>query len=115
MSDATPIRLFSYGTLQQETVQFANFGRRLVGAADAMPGWRRTMMEITDPQVIAESGTNLHPIVSPSPDLTDVVEGMVFAITAVELAAADAYEVADYKRVEVRLRSGLKAWVYVKA
>jgi hypothetical protein len=40
---------------------------------------------------------------------------MVFEITAAELAAADRYEVADYKRVEVVLCSGLKAWVYVKA
>ncbi|WP_281280720.1 hypothetical protein [Falsirhodobacter xinxiangensis] len=40
---------------------------------------------------------------------------MVFRITAAELAAADAYEVADYKRVEVALTSGRKAWVYVQA
>jgi hypothetical protein len=29
--------------------------------------------------------------------------------------AADQYEIADYKRVEVILRSGLRAWVYVEA
>ena len=40
---------------------------------------------------------------------------MVFEITADELAAADAYEVADYKRVEIMLLSGKKAWVYIKA
>lgn len=39
----------------------------------------------------------------------------MFEITAAELAAADRYEVADYKRVEVTLSSGLKAWVYIKA
>ena len=32
-----------------------------------------------------------------------------------ELAAADRYEVADYKRVAVTLASGLTAWVYVRA
>jgi hypothetical protein len=32
-----------------------------------------------------------------------------------ELLAADRYEVADYKRVEVVLKSGATAWVYVKA
>jgi gamma-glutamylcyclotransferase (GGCT)/AIG2-like uncharacterized protein YtfP len=109
------VRLFSYGTLQLEAVQLANFGRRLAGTADAMPGYRRTMVEITDPQVIAQSGTNLHPIVSLSDDPADGVAGMVFEITADELAAADAYEVSDYKRVQVRLASGLDAWVYVKA
>jgi hypothetical protein len=39
----------------------------------------------------------------------------VFRITDAELTAADAYEVADYKRVLVPLRSGNKAWVYVRA
>jgi hypothetical protein len=46
---------------------------------------------------------------------TDHVPGMVFEVTAAELAAADAYEVADYKRVAARLASGATAWVYVKA
>ena len=32
-----------------------------------------------------------------------------------ELAAADAYEVSDYRRMEVTLASGRSAFVYVKA
>ena len=38
-----------------------------------------------------------------------------FLITEAELVAADAYEVSDYKRIEVLLKSGKNAWVYVKA
>jgi hypothetical protein len=38
---------------------------------------------------------------------------MVFRITPEELAAADSYEVSDYKRVSVVLTSGIEAWVYV--
>jgi gamma-glutamylcyclotransferase (GGCT)/AIG2-like uncharacterized protein YtfP len=109
------IRLFSYGTLQQDDVQRATFDRLLYGEADSMPGYRRTLVEITDPDVIAKSGINLHPIVAPSPDPADEVAGMVFEITAAELAAADAYEVSDYRRVEVTLKSGRAAWVYVRA
>ena len=106
--------LFSYGTLQQEEVQLASFGRRLAGRADALPGWRQAMVEITDPDVIAKSGKTHHPIVLPGrPD--DSVTGTVFEITGEELAAADRYEVSDYKRVAVTLVSGLTAWVYVKA
>jgi hypothetical protein len=41
--------------------------------------------------------------------------GTVFEITAQELVAADEYEVADYKRVRVVLKSGASAWVYVRA
>jgi hypothetical protein len=36
-------------------------------------------------------------------------------MTAEELGAADRYEVAEYTRVEVALKSGLKAWVYIRA
>jgi hypothetical protein len=41
--------------------------------------------------------------------------GIVFGITPAELAAADADEVADVKRVTVRLRSGIAAFLYVGA
>jgi len=43
------------------------------------------------------------------------VAGTVFEITPAELAAADAYEVSDYARVAVKLKSGVEAWVYVRA
>ncbi|WP_315798245.1 MULTISPECIES: gamma-glutamylcyclotransferase family protein [unclassified Bradyrhizobium] len=107
--------LFSYGTLQLESVQLKSFGRRLVGRADSMPGFRKSFIEITDPDVLASSGEQFHPIVVPSDDPDDAVDGTVFEITAAELHAADQYEVADYKRVDVVLRSGTRAWVYVKA
>jgi gamma-glutamylcyclotransferase (GGCT)/AIG2-like uncharacterized protein YtfP len=107
-------RLFSYGTLQQKEVQLASFGRLLTGQADALPGWRQEMVEITDPDVLAKSGKTHHPIALPGTS-SDRVAGTVFEITAEELAAVDRYEVADYKRVSVTLASGLNAWVYVKA
>ncbi|WP_343712338.1 gamma-glutamylcyclotransferase family protein [Inquilinus sp.] len=111
--DAT-VLLFSYGTLQQENVQLSSFGRRLQGMPDAMPGWRRGEIEITDPEVIRTSGKRFHPIVEPGAT-ADRVAGTVFRITEAELAAADAYEVSDYKRILVPLASGLEAWVYVQA
>lgn len=109
------INLFSYGTLQLESVQLSSFGRRLQGRPDAMPGFRKEMLVITDPDVLAASGERFHPVVMPSGDPDDTVEGTVFMITADELAAADRYEVSDYKRIEVTLSSSTKACVYVKA
>jgi hypothetical protein len=109
------ILLFSYGTLQLASVQQAQFGRLLEGRADALPGYARSLVEITDPQVLATSGERFHPIVAPSGNPGDAVDSMVFQITPAELAAADAYEVADYVRVEVTLHSGVSAWVYVRA
>lgn len=107
-------RIFCYGTLQLESVQRAQFGRLLDGAADALIGFKQEMVEITDPDVLAKSGERFHPIVSRSGDEADRVAGTVFELTPDELAAADAYEVDDYERVEALLASGARAWVYVK-
>ncbi|SER77303.1 gamma-glutamylcyclotransferase family protein [Sphingobium sp. YR768] len=105
------ILLFSYGTLRQREVQIALFGRPVEGIADAIPGFRQRMIEITDPDVIARSGTRWHPMVEPSDDPADAVEGLLFRLTPQDIASADAYEV-DYVRREVTLRSGLTAFVY---
>ncbi|TFF13077.1 gamma-glutamylcyclotransferase [Pseudomonas sp. BCA14] len=110
-----PVLLFSYGTLQDKAVQLANFGRELAGQHDAMLGYSQSWVEITDPAVLAASGKTHHPIVAPTTENGRSVEGMVFQISEQELAAADAYEVSDYKRVSVPLVSGLTAWVYVQA
>jgi hypothetical protein len=109
------IALFSYGTLQLAAVQMKSFGRLLDGHADTMPGFRKEMIEIADAGVVALSGERFHPVVSASANPDDEVAGKVFFISAEELEAADRYEVSDYKRIEVALKSGIRAWVYVKA
>lgn len=113
-SDQDEHNLFSYGTLQDESVQLATFGRVLCGKRDALTGYALSLVAIDDPQVVAVSGAAHHPIVTPTGSPSDAVEGTVFAITAQELRNADRYEVADYKRVAVVLRSGVQAWVYVQ-
>ncbi|CAM2155882.1 gamma-glutamylcyclotransferase family protein [Paraburkholderia tropica] len=108
-------RLFSYGTLQLEQVQLATFGRKLDGEADEMPGFSLTMLKIDDPEVVKTSGKTHHPVVAYTGNPADRVAGAVFAITAQELAHADDYEVAAYRRDRVTLASGVSAWVYVDA
>ncbi|EJM75027.1 gamma-glutamylcyclotransferase family protein [Pseudomonas sp. KB_15] len=117
MTHATeqPVLLFSYGTLQDPAVQLSTFGRELKGRADSLPGYKQNWVEIIDPAVRAASGKTHHPIVQESGDPSDEIAGTVFEITANELAAADEYEVADYRRVGVVLKSGATAWVYVQA
>lgn len=107
--------LFSYGTLQQPDVQRATFGRELTGERDAIVGYDVEHVTITDQHVIATSGSNRHPILRPTDRVGAHVEGTVFAISEAELAAADDYEVDDYRRIAVPLRSGATAWVYVFA
>src|SRR5277367_1369267 len=109
------LKLFSYGTLQQEDVQLATFRRRLAGVSDALVGYRQSMVAIDDPDVVRTSGMTHHPIVAFTGVSEDRVPGAVFEITDAELAHADAYEVAAYVRVKALLASGLEAWVHVDA
>ncbi|WP_319014229.1 gamma-glutamylcyclotransferase [Legionella longbeachae] len=64
---------------------------------------------------MATSGENEHPIISFTGRPTDSVGGLVFDVSKEELERADEYEVKDYKRIQVKLASGLSAWVYVQA
>ncbi len=107
--------LFSYGTLRQREVQLTTFGRELNGQSDAIVGFELDYVTITDPHVIATSGSDRHPILRATDRPEAQVAGTVFTITGAELAAADQYEVDDYRRIEVPLRSGRRAWVYVFA
>ncbi|MDX6206077.1 MAG: hypothetical protein QOF39_2134 [Frankiales bacterium] len=107
--------LFSYGTLRDPAVQRATFGRELDGRPDGLVGYATKWLEITDTAVVATSGQTHHPMVVRTGVDTDVVDGHVLRLTPAELAAADDYEVDDYRRVRARLTSGTDAWVYVSA
>lgn len=106
--------LFAYGTLQTSAVQLSTFGRTLNGKSDALVGYRLRMIRIDDREFVAASGTADHRNLEFTGDSADAVEGTVFKVTQSELEQSDAYEPADYKRVLVQLRSGLKAWVYLQ-
>lgn len=104
-------RLFSYGTLRQPEVQESLFGRAVPTVEDTLPGFRLGWVTITDPAVLATSGSDRHPIIVRAGD-RDRVAGACLELTDAELAAADAYEVEDYVRSAVVLGSGVRAWVY---
>jgi GNAT superfamily N-acetyltransferase len=96
--------LFSYGTLQQEDVQWSTFGRLLEGQRDELPGF--------EPAV---SVSHQHANVMFTGGADSRVAGTVFEISDAELAQADEYEErAKYTRIAVTLASGKQAWVYVE-
>ena len=107
--------LFSYGTLRQESVQKAIFGRALPGEPDELIGFEQTLLEIRDPQFVAASGKSHHAIVKFNGRDDSRVRGMVFEVTENELGKADEYEPAGYERISARLASGKQAWVYAQA
>ncbi len=105
--------LFSYGTLQLESVQLSSFGRLLEGVDDALHGFEVIEIRIRDPAVLDASGIETHLALVPGPGAP--IPGKVFRLTPQELAAADIYESENYRRIEAPLASGKRAWVYVKA
>ncbi len=80
--------LFSYGTLQQADVQRATFGRTLAG------------------------GKSHHNIVRFTGRDSDRISGVALEVAEEDLARADSYEPAGYRRVRGRLASGRETWVY---
>ncbi len=107
--------LFSYGTLQQEQVQLATFGRLLKGSSDRLGGYCLGQLVIDDEQVVATSGEAVHSIAQLTEGTDQSVPGTLFEITEAELAEADRYEVEAYQRIEVTLMSGRTAWAYVQS
>lgn len=105
--------LFSYGTLQDESVQRRLFGRRLDGAADALTGFRMEWLEQRDPAAVA--AVERHPVVHETGVTEDRIPGTLLRLTPQELVRADEYEAGDYVRVRVTLASGREAWLYVGA
>ena len=105
-------KVFSSGTLRQTNVQLAIYGRQVPTVPHSLPAWRLEWIEITDPEVIAASGSGRHPILRLG-DGQDSVDGAYLELSDSELAATDEYEVSDYVRREVVLRSGVTAYVYV--
>ena len=87
--------LFSYGTLQQENVQKALFGRVLKGSPEILPGYQVRELEITDAQVITTSGKRFHPILCFTGNPNQKVASTAFELTEQELLQAERYEVKD--------------------
>lgn len=104
--------LFSYGTLQQESVQVSTFGRLLQGQPATLVGFEASLKRIEDPEFVAESGKAEHSIVKFTGRHDGEVRGTVFEVSDAELAKADQYEPAGYERITATLASGRQAWVY---
>ncbi len=114
MNEAPSEYLFSYGTLREEKVQHAVFGKAVVGKPDAIVGYTLVPVMISSPEAIAISGKAEHTTLVPAKGESSPIEGVVFHINVSDLAAADRYESAEYHRIKVKLRSGVDAWVYVR-
>tara|TARA_B110000003_G_scaffold89789_1_gene91851 strand:- start:4895 stop:5233 length:339 start_codon:yes stop_codon:yes gene_type:complete len=108
-------KLFSYGTLRYKKVQIETFGRELQGKKDKLIGYKISMIKINDQDVISKSDESEHPIIEYTGNNKDIVKGVLFNINDEELIKADSYEVKEYERIRVILKSKEKGWVYIKS
>jgi len=105
--------LFSYGTLKEERVQRKLFGRVLHGVKDALEGYMISTIEIRDEAFLATGEEKFQKTLVPTGICGDFVEGVVFEITHDELLLSDKYEPEGYKRIKVKLKSGIMASIYL--
>lgn len=97
--------LFTYGTLQDLSIQKQVFGRTLAGIQDVLYGYRISLEKIMGRYLVIEKATNKE----------SKIEGIVYELQDSELLKVDLYEGEAYKKIKVVLKSGKSAWVYVKA
>ena len=95
--------IFTYGTLQENEVQLGVFSRPLVGFQDELQHYRLSDLKVA----------NRYPTLEHTGSATDKITGKVYTLTPEELIKADTYEGEAYKRNEIILASGKKAWVYI--
>jgi hypothetical protein len=112
-SDDPEELLFSYGPLQDPTLQQSVFGRQLAGEDDQLYGYTLTMLEPTDARPRRQPGR--HPIMMMTGQPEDRVDGTLYHVSQKELQQADTIEATDYKRDRVKLASGKIAWAYIDA
>src|SRR3954464_7060748 len=79
-------------------------GRPLVGRYP-ISGAKNAVLPLMVSALLTPHLVTLHNVPA-SGNAADEVPGVVFRITPAELAAADTYEVSDYKRIAVRMKSG---------
>src|SRR5262245_27483268 len=98
--------LFSYGMLKVAAVQMSIFGRLLRGEPDELVGFEQSLLRIEDLQFVKQSGKADHAIVKFTGRCDSRVNGTVFEVSESDLASADRYEPAGYKRISATLASG---------
>ena len=95
-------KIFTYGTLQDAEVQQRIIGRNLdIGMPDTLRGYKIAILK-----GIHES----YNIIQPQPGVS--VEGVVYEVTAEELARIDDYEGDAYMRVSATSANNNRVWVY---
>jgi gamma-glutamylcyclotransferase (GGCT)/AIG2-like uncharacterized protein YtfP len=95
------MKLFAYGTLLDENVQKNIIGRLVEGVPDHLSGYRKTSRQFS---------SGIYPDLIE--DISCEVSGRILDLSADDLDQCDKYEGDEYRRVKLKLKSGIEAFVY---
>jgi gamma-glutamylcyclotransferase (GGCT)/AIG2-like uncharacterized protein YtfP len=96
--------LFSYGTIQDKTVQMELFGRELAFTEDSLSGYE----VINDLEIQGK----VYPRLGKAKQ--GLVYGRVYRLTKEQIRTVDEYETSAYCRISVKSDKGLSVQVYLK-
>ncbi|MTH15713.1 gamma-glutamylcyclotransferase family protein [Flavobacterium sp. LC2016-01] len=102
-------QLFSYGTLRSKQIQMQVFNKVLTGTPDKLLGYKLKSLQIEE-----EFGMADYVVAVASENPSEIIHGVVFNVTLADLAKVDLFESNAYKRVQVTLKSGTVAWIYME-
>jgi len=94
-------------------VQLKLFGRKLIGHVDKLQEYEIRSIEITDEKFLNSGEDKMQKTLVFTGNNKDIVEGKRLEMTTDELILSDSYEPFNYRRKEVTLQSGRKAWIYI--
>jgi gamma-glutamylcyclotransferase (GGCT)/AIG2-like uncharacterized protein YtfP len=95
-------KLFTYGSLQFPDIQEKLFSRTLSGTPDTLVDYGKRKIEIEG---------EIFNIADLRPG--SKIDGIVYELNEKELQKSDIYEGSDYKRIKVKLLSGVESWLYI--
>ena len=97
------MNLFVYGTLTTDEALKNVIGRDVLGIPARLDGYdgSKTITIENESYPVAEKNTECS------------IQGLLVEITPEELEKLDAWETDAYRRKEVELTNGIKAWIYL--
>ncbi len=96
--------LFSYGTIQDKTIQLELFGKELGFTEDSLSGYE----VINDLEIQGKVYPRL------GKEKQGVVYGSLYCLTKEQMRVVDEYETSAYCRISVKSDKGLSVQVYLK-
>ena len=96
--------VFVYGTLVNDVIRKNAIGRIVPGIPTTLDGYDSSQIIIIENESYQAAEKNIE----------CSIKGLMIELTDEEIWKLDVYETDAYKREEVELTNGIKAWTYLK-